>query len=171
MNDVGPGELGEVVYRSPQLCTGYWDKPDETAAAFAGGWFHSGDLVRIDSEGYMYVVDRIKDVVNTGGVLVATREVEDALYSHPAVAEVAVIGLPHPRWIEAVTAVVVVRGEVDEDELLAHARERVSAPKLPKAIHFADALPRNASGKLLKRELRKAYGGAESAVGEQGARA
>jgi fatty-acyl-CoA synthase len=171
MNDVAPGELGEVIYRSPQLCTGYWDKPEETAAAFAGGWFHSGDLVRIDAEGYMYVVDRIKDVVNTGGVLVATREVEDALYSHPAVAEVAVIGLPHPRWIEAVTAIVVARGKVDEDELLAHARERLSAPKLPKAIHFADALPRNASGKLLKRELRKAYGGAESAVGEQGARA
>ena len=107
MNDVAPGELGEVVYRSPQLCTGYWDKPQETAEAFEGGWFHSGDLVRIDDEGYMFVVDRIKDVVNTGGVLVASREVEDALYGHPAVAEAAVIGLPHERWIEAITAVVV----------------------------------------------------------------
>lgn len=169
MNDVAPGELGEVVYRSPQLCTGYWGKPEETAAAFEGGWFHSGDLVRIDAEGYMFVVDRIKDVVNTGGVLVATREVEDALYSHPAVGEVAVIGLPHPRWIEAITAVVVAKAPVSEDELLAHARDELSAQKVPKAIHFADALPRNASGKLLKRELRKVYGGSESAVSDRSA--
>ena len=90
-----PGGQGEVLYRSPQLCTGYWDKPEETEEAFAGGWFHSGDLVRIDEEGYLFVVDRVKDVINTGGVLVASREVEEALYSHPAVAEVAVIGTPH----------------------------------------------------------------------------
>lgn len=165
MHDVAAGELGEVVYRSPQLCTGYWGKPEETAAAFEGGWFHSGDLVRIDEEGYMFVMDRIKDVVNTGGVLVATREVEDALYTHPAVAEVAVVGLPHARWIEAITAIVVVREPVSEAALIAHARERLAAQKVPKAVHFADALPRNASGKLLKRELRRLYGGTESAVG------
>ena len=88
---VGAGQ-GEVLYRSPQLCTGYWDKPEETEEAFAGGWFHSGDLVRVDEEGYIFVVDRVKDVINTGGVLVASREVEEALYTHPAVAEVAVIG-------------------------------------------------------------------------------
>jgi len=164
MNDVAPGELGEVVYRSPQLCTGYWGKPEETAEAFAGGWFHSGDLVRIDEEGYMFVVDRIKDVVNTGGVLVATREVEDALYTHPAVAEVAVIGLPHPRWIEAITAVVVPKSDVSREELVEHCRARLAAHKLPKAIHFQESLPRNASGKLLKRELRSLYGGSESAV-------
>ncbi|WP_216215745.1 acyl-CoA synthetase [Amycolatopsis aidingensis] len=152
--DVPPGELGEVVYRSPQLCTGYWDKPEETEEAFRGGWFHSGDLVRRDEEGFIYVVDRIKDVINTGGVLVASREIEDALYTHPAVGEVAVIGLPDERWIEAITAVVVSKQDISAEELLAHLRERMSAFKVPKAVHFVEDLPRNASGKILKRELR-----------------
>ncbi|MEY7970569.1 acyl-CoA synthetase [Saccharomonospora xinjiangensis] len=154
-NEVAPGEQGEVVYRSPQLATGYWNKPEETAEAFRDGWFHSGDLVRVDEEGYFYVVDRIKDVINTGGVLVASREVEDALYTHPGVAEVAVVGLPDDRWIEAITAVVVPKGDVSADELLAHAKSSLSGFKVPKAIHFADDLPRNASGKILKRELRQ----------------
>jgi fatty-acyl-CoA synthase len=164
MNDVPPGELGEVVYRSPQLCTGYWGKPEETEAAFAGGWFHSGDLVRQDEEGYVFVVDRVKDVINTGGVLVASREVEEALYTHPAVAEVAVIGTPHERWVEAITAVVVLRQQATDDELLAHARERLAPFKVPKAIHVVDALPKNPSGKLLKRELRERFTGSGSAV-------
>jgi fatty-acyl-CoA synthase len=159
------GGQGEVLYRSPQLCTGYWDKPEETEEAFAGGWFHSGDLVRIDEEGFIFVVDRVKDVINTGGVLVASREVEDALYSHPAVAEVAVIATPHPRWIEAITAVVVTREPATEDELLAHAGKHLAPFKLPKAVHFVDALPKNPSGKLLKRELRERFGGDASAVG------
>ena len=165
MNDVPVGELGEVVYRSPQLCEGYWDKPEETEAAFAGGWFHSGDLVRADAEGYLYVVDRIKDVINTGGVLVASREVEEALYAHPAVGEVAVIGLPHERWIEAITAVVVPKGGVTPDELVAFAREHLAVHKVPKAVHLVDELPKNPSGKLLKRELRERFGGSSSAVG------
>lgn len=156
-NDVAPGEQGEVVYRSPQLCEGYWDKPQETEEAFRYGWFHSGDLVRIDEEGYLYVVDRIKDVINTGGVLVASREVEDALYTHPAVGEVAVIGLPDEKWIEAITAVVVPKGEVGEDELLGHVRGKLSSFKLPKAVRFVEDLPRNASGKILKRELRDRF--------------
>ncbi|MBI5105050.1 MAG: acyl-CoA synthetase [Solirubrobacterales bacterium] len=164
MADVPPGELGEVVYRSPQLCTGYWDKPEETAEAFAGGWFHSGDLVRADEEGYLFVVDRTKDVINTGGVLVASREVEEALYTHPAVAEVAVIATPHERWIEAITAVVVPAGEIDPGELLAHARERLAPHKVPKAIEVVDELPKNPSGKLLKRELRERFSGSASAV-------
>lgn len=165
-NDVtAEGGVGEVLYRSPQLCTGYWDKPDATEEAFAGGWFHSGDLVRIDSEGYIFVVDRVKDVINTGGVLVASREVEEALYTHPAVAEVAVIGTPHPKWIEAISAVVVTREPVTEDELLAHARERLAPFKLPKSVHFVDELPKNPSGKLLKRDLRERFGGTESAIG------
>jgi len=165
MNDVPVGELGEVVYRSPQLCEGYWDKPEETEEAFAGGWFHSGDLVRADAERYLYVVDRIKDVINTGGVLVASREVEEALYAHPAVGEVAVIGLPHERWIEAITAVVVPKGAVTPEELVAFARERLAVHKLPKAVHLVDELPKNPSGKLLKRELRERFGGAGSAIG------
>jgi fatty-acyl-CoA synthase len=168
MNDVAAGEVGEVIYRSPQLCVGYWGKPEETEEAFRGGWFHSGDLVRIDEEGYLFVVDRIKDVINTGGVLVASREVEDALYEHEAVAEVAVVGLPHERWIEAITAVVVPAKPVEPEALIAFARERLASHKVPKAIHLADELPKNASGKLLKRELRERLGGSAEAVGRTG---
>ena len=153
-NDVTPGESGEIVYRSPQLCDGYWDDPVATEEAFADGWFHSGDLVRVDDEGYVFVVDRIKDVINTGGVLVASREVEDALYTHPAVAEVAVVGVPDEKWVEAVSAFVVRKAEVTADELTQHLRGRVAPFKIPKRITFVEALPRNASGKILKRELR-----------------
>ncbi|GAB7064655.1 acyl-CoA synthetase [Streptomyces mexicanus] len=153
--DVPDGTPGEIVYRSPQLCEGYWDKPGETAEAFRDGWFHSGDLAVRDAEGYHTVVDRVKDVINSGGVLVASRQVEDALYTHPAVAEAAVVGLPDDRWIEAVTAFVVPRGDVTEDELIAHTRTRLAAFKAPKRVHFVTELPRNASGKILKRELRE----------------
>ncbi|MFF9198183.1 fatty acyl-CoA synthetase [Streptomyces sp. NPDC014779] len=163
--DVPDGAPGEVVYRSPQLCTGYWDKPEETAAAFRDGWFRSGDLAVRDAEGYFTVVDRVKDVINSGGVLVASRQVEDALYTHPAVAETAVVGLPDPRWIEAVTAFVVPRAEVTEAELLTHAREKLAHFKAPKRIVLVDALPRNASGKILKRELRDRYGEGRGTVG------
>ncbi|MEE2032106.1 acyl-CoA synthetase [Rhodococcus chondri] len=155
-NDVPDGEPGEVLYRSPQLCLGYWDNPEATAEAFRDGWFHSGDLVTRDAEGYITVVDRIKDVINTGGILVASREVEDALYTHAAVAEVAVIGTPDEKWIEAVTAVVVLKDgqTVAESELIDHVKQRLAPFKVPKAVRFVDTLPRNQSGKLLKRELR-----------------
>ncbi|WP_411142661.1 fatty acyl-CoA synthetase [Streptomyces sp. x-80] len=163
--EVPAGTRGEIVYRSPQLCTGYWDKPAETAEAFRDGWFHSGDLAVQDADGYVTVVDRIKDVINSGGVLVASRQVEDVLYEHPQVAEVAVIGLPDERWIEAVTAVVVRRTGADGDgdgvgerELIDAARARLAAFKAPKRVLFVDALPRNASGKVLKRELRDRFG-------------
>ncbi|WKU43621.1 fatty acyl-CoA synthetase [Streptomyces sp. VNUA116] len=161
--DVPDGTAGEVVYRSPQLCRGYWGKPGETEEAFRDGWFHSGDMAVRDAEGYFTVVDRLKDVINSGGVLVASREVEDVLYGHAAVAEAAVVGLPDARWIEAVTAVVVARGTVAEKELeaelVAYARERLAPFKVPKRVLFTDALPRNASGKVLKRELRFALSG------------
>jgi fatty-acyl-CoA synthase len=156
-NDVPDGTPGEVLYRSPQLCLGYWDNPDATAEAFRDGWFHSGDLVTRDPEGYITVVDRIKDVINTGGILVASREVEDAVYTHPDVAEVAVIGTPDDKWIEAITAVVVLRENaagVTPDGLIAHVKERIAPFKVPKQVVFVDELPRNQSGKLLKRELR-----------------
>ncbi|WP_329556612.1 acyl-CoA synthetase [Streptomyces sp. NBC_00696] len=156
--DVPDGTPGEVVYRSPQLCEGYWDKPEETAAAFRDGWFHSGDLAVRDAHGFFTVVDRVKDVINSGGVLVASRQVEDVLYTHEGVAEVAVIGLPDDRWIEAVTAVVVPRGEVTEPELIDHAKEKLAHFKAPKRVVFVDELPRNASGKILKRELREQFG-------------
>ncbi|WP_172383074.1 acyl-CoA synthetase [Streptomyces sp. MNP-20] len=158
--EVPDGTQGEVVYRSPQLCDGYWGKPEETEEAFRGGWFHSGDLAVRDAEGYFTVVDRVKDVINSGGVLVASRQVEEALYTHPAVAEAAVIGLPDARWIEAVTAVVVPAydsAQVTEAELIAHAREKLAAFKAPKRVLFVAELPRNASGKILKRELRDRF--------------
>ncbi|WP_167160040.1 acyl-CoA synthetase [Streptomyces sp. MBT27] len=159
--EVPDGTAGEVVYRSPQLCEGYWDKPAETADAFRDGWFHSGDLAVRDDEGYFTVVDRVKDVINSGGVLIASRQVEDALYTHPAVAEAAVVGLPDERWIEAVTAFVVRRegtqGSVTEAQLINHARELLAHFKAPKRVLFVDGLPRNASGKILKRELRDRF--------------
>ncbi|MEU6508265.1 acyl-CoA synthetase [Streptomyces sp. NPDC046942] len=157
--DVPDGTPGEIVYRSPQLCEGYWDKPEETAEAFRDGWFHSGDLAVRDADGYFTIVDRVKDVINSGGVLVASRQVEDALYTHEAVAEVAVVGLPDDRWIEAVTAIVVPRGEVTEEQLITHVKEKLAPFKAPKRVVFVDELPRNASGKILKRELRDRFGG------------
>ncbi|WP_336951358.1 acyl-CoA synthetase [Sphingobium aromaticivastans] len=156
MNDMPPGEVGEIVHRSPQLLTGYWNDPERTAEAFAGGWFHSGDLGRMDEEGYITVVDRKKDMIKSGGENVSSREVEEILYQHPAVSEVAVIGLPDPRWIEAVTAVIVRRQDHSccEQDIISHCEERLSAFKRPKRIVFETNLPRNASGKILKRELR-----------------
>ena len=156
MQDVAPGEVGEVVHRSPHLMDGYWNDPERTAAAFEGGWFHSGDLATIDAEGYITIVDRKKDMIKSGGENISSREVEEAIYAHRGVAEVAVIGLPDPRWVEAVTAFVVPRPGLspDESELLAHCRARLSGFKIPKRIVVVEALPRNASGKILKRELR-----------------
>ena len=157
MNDVAPGEHGEIVHRSPQLLTGYWDKPDMSEEAFMGGWFHSGDVGYFDEAGYLYVVDRIKDVINTGGVVVASREVEEGLFKHPAVSEVAVIGQPDEKWIEAITAVVVPKEgvEVSEAELIEHAKAHMAPFKVPKRIVFVEALPKSTAGKILKRNLRK----------------
>jgi fatty-acyl-CoA synthase len=159
MNDVPPGTHGEIVHRSPHLLTGYWNKPKETEEAFTGGWFHSGDVGYFDDMGYLYIVDRMRDVINTGGVLVASREVEEALFTYPAVSEVAVVGLPDAKWIEAVTAFVVLRDghTTDEATLIAHVRPQLAAFKLPKRVLFVDTLPRNTAGKLLKRELRRQY--------------
>jgi fatty-acyl-CoA synthase len=159
MRDVTPGQIGEIVHRSPQLLQGYFNDPERTAAAFAGGWFHSGDLAIIDDEGYITVVDRKKDMIKTGGENVASREVEEALYRLDGVSEVAVVGLPHPRWIEAVTAVVVPKAgrTLSEAEVLAHAAAHLAPFKCPKAVVFVDSLPKNPSGKLLKRELRHRF--------------
>jgi fatty-acyl-CoA synthase len=159
MRDVKPGEIGEIVHRSPQLLTGYFRDEAHTAAAFAGGWFHSGDLATIDDEGYITVVDRRKDMIKTGGENVASREVEEVLYRLPQVEETAVIGLPHSYWVEAVTAVIVVKQghSLTEEEVVAHCLARMAHFKAPKKVVFADSLPRNPSGKLLKRELRARY--------------
>ena len=129
---------------------------ERTAAAFEGGWFHSGDLGVLDAEGYLSVVDRKKDMIKTGGENVASREVEEALYRMAGISEAAVIGLPHPRWIEAVTAVVVCKpgAELTEAQVIAHCAAQLAHFKTPKGVVFVDALPKNPSGKLLKRDLR-----------------
>ncbi|MFT4098958.1 MAG: fatty acyl-CoA synthetase [Rhodoblastus sp.] len=159
MNDCAPGAHGEIVHRSPQLLEEYYNKPDETTEAFAGGWFHSGDVGYFDEEGYLFVVDRVKDIIKSGGVVVAGREVEEALFKHPSVSEVAVVGLPDPKWIEAVTAMVVLKPghKPDEAGLIAHAREILAPFKVPKKVIYVDNLPRNTAGKLLKRQLRTEY--------------
>ena len=159
MRDVAVGQVGEIVHRSPQLLTGYFDDPERTKVACEGGWFHSGDLGVLDGEGCLGVVDRKKDMIKTGGENVAGREVEETLYGMPQVSEAAVIGVPHPRWIEAVFAVVVVKdGHTLSDEaVVAHCSERMAGFKVPKGVVFAASLPKNSSGKLLKRELRIRY--------------
>ncbi len=157
--ECAPGEQGELVHRSPQLMVGYWDKPTETAESFNGGWFHSGDLGYRDEQGYIWIVDRIKDIVNTGGVLVASRDVEEALYTYPGIDEVAVIGVPDDKWIEAIAAVVVLKQDADPDAeaLIRHARANLAPFKVPKQVHFVQQLPKNSSGKLLKRNLRQQF--------------
>lgn len=154
-----PGEVGEIVHRSPHAMLGYWNDPEKTAEAFRGGWFHSGDLGVMDEDGYLSVVDRKKDMIKTGGENVASREVEEAIYQHPAVAEAAVFGVPDEKWIEAVTAAVVLRegASLTAEELVAFLRERLAPFKTPKHVRFVESLPKNASGKVLKRELREAF--------------
>jgi fatty-acyl-CoA synthase len=159
MEDVAVGEVGEIVHRSPHLMLGYFHDEERTKAAFEGGWFHSGDLAVVDDEGFITVVDRKKDMIKTGGENVASREVEEMIYRLPAVSEVAVIGLPDPKWVEAVTAVVVVKAghTLTEAEVVAHCNQHMASFKAPKRVVFAEALPKNPSGKLLKRELRLSY--------------
>lgn len=156
MRDVAPGEVGEIVHRSPHVMLGYFHDEERTRAAFEGGWFHSGDLATIDEEGFITVVDRKKDMIKTGGENVASREVEEMIYRLPGVSEVAVVGVPHPRWVEAVVAVVVPKAgqALDEAAVLAHCQQHLAGFKAPKAVVFTEALPKNPSGKLLKRELR-----------------
>ncbi|THF60350.1 acyl-CoA synthetase [Pseudothauera rhizosphaerae] len=164
MRDVLPGEVGEIVHRAPQLLTSYFNAPEKTEEAFAGGWFHSGDLATMDEEGYITIVDRKKDMIKTGGENVASREVEETIFKLPQVSEVAVVGLPDPQWIEAVTAVVVLKEgtALTEAELIAHCRQHMAHFKVPKHVFFTEALPKNPSGKLLKRNLRQQFSPAEA---------
>ena len=159
LRDVAVGEVGEIVHRSPHLMLGYFHDDERTAAAFEGEWFHSGDLGTIDAEGYITVVDRKKDMIKTGGENVASREVEEMIYRLPEVSEVAVIGLPDPKWVEAVTAVVVVKAgqELTEAQVIAHCNAHMATFKAPKRVIFTDQLPKNPSGKLLKRQLRQTF--------------
>jgi acyl-CoA synthetase (AMP-forming)/AMP-acid ligase II len=155
------GEVGEIAIRSSQVMAGYWKLPEATGRAIKGDWFLSGDAGYLDDKGYLYIHDRVKDMIVSGGENIYPAEVESALFGHPAVADVAVIGVPDERWGEAVKAIVVRKPDaaVTAGELIEWARARIAGYKLPKSIDFIDALPRNPTGKILKRELRKAYWG------------
>jgi len=158
--DVHPGEIGEIIARGPNVMLGYWRMPEATAAAVVDGWMHTGDLASIDEENYIYIVDRAKDMIISGGENIYSVEVENALYTHPAVLEVAVIGIPDDTWGEAVHAVVVCKSgiQVTSDELIAHSRTLIAGYKVPRSIEFSqDALPKSGAGKILKRDLRDKY--------------
>jgi acyl-CoA synthetase (AMP-forming)/AMP-acid ligase II len=158
MRDVAVGEVGEVVYRGPCVFAGYWRAPAATAEAFAGGWFHSGDLCRMDDEGYVYVVDRKKDMIISGGENIYSAELENAIAGHPLVAEVAVVGLPHETWGETPCAAVVPADPSrppTHEQIAERCRARLASYKKPTRIVVVDALPRNASGKVLKQRLRE----------------
>jgi len=156
MNDCPPDVPGEIVVQGDQVLTGYWNRPEATAEAFEGGWFHTGDVGRFNRDGYLFIVDRKKDMILSGGENIYPREVEEALFAHPAILDVAVIGAPDPKWGERVVAVVCLRAgaEAGPDELIAFCRERIASYKKPSRVVYTDVLPRNASGKVLKRELR-----------------
>ncbi|MEE3098360.1 MAG: AMP-binding protein, partial [Pseudomonadota bacterium] len=155
--DLPPGEVGEVLIRGPQVMAGYWNRPEETAAALRGGWMHSGDLGWLDADGFLFLAGRLKDMIKTGGENVFAVEVENVVAEFDGVAEVAVIGLPHPVWTETVHAVVVPRAgaRVDPEALIAFCRARIAAYKAPRSVEIrAEPLPLSAAGKILKRVLR-----------------
>jgi acyl-CoA synthetase (AMP-forming)/AMP-acid ligase II len=157
--DVPVGEIGEIVARGPQLMRGYWKLPEATAATLAGGWMHTGDAGRVDAEGFVYVSDRVKDMIVSGGENIYPAEIENALFAHPAIADAAVIGVPDGRWGEAVKAVIVLRDghSADDVELIAFCRGRLAGFKVPRSVDFVAELPRNPSGKVLKKDLREPY--------------
>ena len=157
-----PNKPGEIVGRGPHTMIGYLKNPEKTLEAFKYDWFHSGDIGIWDKDHYLYVIDRKKDMIKTGGENVSSREVEEVIYKHPAVKEVAVIGLPDEKWIERVTAVVVLKdnyqkSEKLKEEIMEYARNNLAHFKAPKEIIFVDSLPKSPSGKILKRELREQF--------------
>jgi len=153
------GEIGEIAIRGPQVMRGYWNLPEATAEALKDGWMHTGDAGILDDQGFLFVQDRTKDMIVSGGENIYPREVEEVLYKHPAIAEAAVIGVPDDKWGEAVKAVVVLKpGQtLDAEELLHFCDGQLAGYKRPRSVEFLDALPRNPSGKVLKRELREKY--------------
>jgi fatty-acyl-CoA synthase len=159
MNDVKPGETGELIMRGPNVLIEYWNRPDATEEAFRGGWFHSGDIARIDNDGDLYIVDRKKDMFISGGENVYPAEVENALYELPEIAETAVIGVPDKKWGEVGKAIVVLKKgkQLSEDQVLAHLKTRLAKFKVPASVAFIDVLPRNAMQKVLKNELRQKF--------------
>ena len=158
-NDLPPRQVGEIVYRGESLMRGYWQREKETAQAIRGGWFHTGDAGYLDEEGFMFLKDRVKDMIVSGGENVYPAEIEAVLMGHPEILECAVIGVPDEKWGETVKAVVVRRGGtlLSETTLIEWSREKLAGFKRPRSVDFVEALPRNASGKLLKRTLRELY--------------
>lgn len=158
LDDVEPGEQGELWFRTPQLMKGYHNRPEATAEAITGdGWFRTGDIGRVDEGGYVFVEDRLKDMIISGGENIYSLEVERVLAEHPAVLEVAVIGVPDEKWGESVKAVVALESPLGDGELIAFARERLAGYKCPKSVDVVEALPRNPTGKVMKKDLRKQY--------------
>jgi long-chain acyl-CoA synthetase len=157
--DVGPGVVGEIIAQSDSIMTEYWKKPEETAETIVDGWLHTGDLAYYDEKGFIYIVDRKKDMIVSGGENVYSREVEDVLYKHPAVAEAAVVGVPDPRWVERVHAVIALKAgaTATEKEMIAFCKEHIASYKAPKSVEFVDSLPKNPQGKILKKEIRAKY--------------
>jgi long-chain acyl-CoA synthetase len=160
--DLAANEIGEILVRSRSVISGYWQNAKATGEAIRDGWFHTGDLGYLDDERYLYVVDRLKDMVVSGGMNIYTKEVEDVLYDHPAVLEAAVYGVPDEKWGEQVTAAVVLRPAADAtaEDLTAHCSKHLAGYKRPRVYHFLDSLPKNPSGKILKRDLRSNHQGA-----------
>jgi long-chain acyl-CoA synthetase len=157
-NEVATGKVGELIASGPNIMQGYWNKPQQTAEVLRDGWYRSGDMGYIDDEGFVFLVDRAKDMIISGGENVYCSEVEEALYKHPAVLEAAVFGIPDEQWGEAVHAVVVLRSEVSPNELISSCRKYVAAYKIPKSISFSDTeLPKSGPAKILKRQLREPY--------------
>lgn len=154
--EVPAGEIGEIVARGEAVMTGYWNRPEETAEALRGGWMHTGDVGRMDADGYIHVVDRLKDMIITGGENVYSVEVEAVLAGHPAVSQCAVVGLPDTRWGERVHAVIVANQapQADADEIIAYMRTKLAAYKCPRSVEFRREMPLSAAGKILKAELR-----------------
>jgi long-chain acyl-CoA synthetase len=158
--DMALGEVGEIWIRSPQVMKGYWNQPEASADAIAGdGWFRSGDAGYLDADGYLYIHDRVKDMIVSGGENVYPAEVENVLMSHPAIADVAVIGVPDDRWGETPKAIVVLASgaDVTEEDIIDFSRERLAKFKCPTSVDFVDSLPRNPSGKILKKDLRAPF--------------
>jgi long-chain acyl-CoA synthetase len=154
-NEVPQGETGEIAIRGHNVMKGYWRRPEATAAAITDGWFRTGDIGRVDEDGYFSIVDRKKDLIIRGGYNVYPREIEEVMHEHPAVAEVAVIGLPHPDLGEEVGAAVALKpgASATADELRDHVKRQVAAYKYPRKVWIVDALPKNATGKIVKREI------------------
>jgi len=158
-NEVKPGEIGEVIGRGANVMKGYWNMPEASAETLRGGWLHTGDLGTVDEDGYVYILDRVKDMIISGGENIYSREVEEVLYKHPAVGDAAVIGVPDEQWGESVKAIVVLReGEnATEEDIIDFCRGELAGFKRPRSVEFIDSLPRNLSGKVLKKTLREPY--------------